>query len=299
MIIKDNLKINGAIASKMYLTTDSSGNINGSLSSGGGGGDGGGGGSTLVYQGRSETKDHLNYINDNYYEVEQVSITTGPFTIDQQDEQRQQVPGTWSSPFIINDTNLNIDPLLFITNKINVKIVDTSNNNVYIGTIDYDKEIYTDDYKIIYNFTDSNIDSPYTLDTVTSKYNLNILLYYIQPSDQKTDLDKYNFNQNNAIMITRGNLAYNAEYFNVKLIINTRENDIPGTFKIFMITDNQEAQRFSYPPIYDDDGNSLNITADAFILSSINRESNHSVSTLVTNFPIIEANISIISYVNI
>ena len=64
-----------------------------------------------------------------------------------------------------------------------------------------------------------------------------------------------------------------------------------------MITDNQEAQHFSYPPIYDDDGNSLNITADAFILSSINRESNYSVSTLVTNFPIIEANISIISYV--
>jgi hypothetical protein len=100
---------------------------------------------------------------------------------------------------------------------------------------------------------------------------------------------------NNYIIITKSPLSIN-EYLNIKLNTNTYETDIPGIFKIFIINTanlNNTPQQFSYPPLYDDNGYSLSIETDTFINIFDGDQ-----YILVTNFPIIQTNITIISYVS-
>jgi hypothetical protein len=306
MIIKDNVKILGGIASKIYLTTDESGVPTGQLTSGGGGG--GGGGATLVYNNTAIGKGQENYINNNYYQKPAGTITTG-----QTSATNGTLPASWTSPFVFNDTDLNKNKK-FIVDNINVRVTDISNGTTYDGTIVHGDELfYNAENKIIYNFTVHDFFvSSFILDPEKT-YALSILFYYIQPQTIDS-FDKYNFNKNtspggtggyttdNAIIITKGSQVQtvNTEYFNIKLTIEITDTDIPGKFKLFLMNSSGEAEQiFSYPSIYDDNGKSFNITADAFTVSSMDSTLEYSTSTIVTNFPITNANISIISYLNI
>lgn len=296
MKFKGDLKVLGGIAAGQYLTIDPTGNILGSISSGGGGGSSGDI-STLVYQGITMNKMDPNYISNNYYEVDAGSITPGQTT-----GQNGPVPGDWTSPFIINNKFLN-NNMSYIINNMNVKITDSAKLAEYIGILQYDSAIFTSSSQTIYNFIDSDTTTPHILEHETSTYTLSLLLYYIQPSE--FPLDKYNFNKNtnsypkdNAILIKKNTTEMvNSEYFNIKLNTMTMETDIPGIFKIFIINTanlNNTPQQFSYPPLYDDDGNSLSIETDTFI-SAFDGDQ----YILVTNFPIIETNITIVSYVSL
>ena len=252
--------------------------------------------SLLVYQGISMNKMDPNYISDNYYEVDAGSITTG-----QTNGQNGPVPGHWTSPFIINNQFLNSN-MSYIINNMNVKITDSATSAEYIGILQYDTAIFNSSNQTIYNFIDSNTTTPHTLDHETSTYTLSLLLYYIQQSE--LPLDKYNFNKNtnsyprdNAIEIKKNTTEMvNSEYFNIKLSTNTMETDIPGIFKIFIINTanlNMAPQQFSYPPLYDNNGISMSIITDTFLSAFDGNE-----YILVTNFPIVETNITIISYVS-
>ena len=295
MIIKDNVKILGDIASKMYLTTDESGMITGQLTSGGGGGEGGG--ATLVYNGKAIGKGQENYIEDNYYLKYGGSITAG------QTATNGTLPGNWSSPFVFNDPDvINTLDNYFVENM-EVKVMTGSFS--HYGTIvrGGGDEFKNSENKTIYNFTDRSA-TPYTLTEGT--FFIAFIFYYIQPHPTDS-FDRYNFNNNtntgiyttdNAIIIKRGNGGVDREYFNIKLTIEITDTDIPGKFKLLLMNGEEEAlQIFSYPSIYDDNGKSFNITVDAFTESTPTSTGDYSTSILVTNFPITKANISIISYI--
>jgi len=216
-------------------------------------------------------------------------VHTGGITPGQINSQAGSVPSTWTSPFIINDPNINNNST-YITNNMLIMIINTENGGEYIGTLNLDNVYITESGKQIYNFTDTNdYGEPLILYHETQTYEMFLFIDYQEPPVNSAS------SANNYIIITKSPLSIN-EYLNIKLNTNTYETDIPGIFKIFIINTanlNNTPQQFSYPPLYDDNGYSLSIETDTFINIFDGDQ-----YILVTNFPIIQTNITIISYVS-
>ena len=217
------------------------------------------------------------------------TINAGGITPGQINSQAGSVPSTWTSPFIINDPNINNNST-YITNNMLIMIINTENGGEYIGTLNLDNVYITESGKQIYNFTDTNdYGEPLILYHETQTYEMFLFIDYQEPPVNSAS------SANNYIIITKSPLSIN-EYLNIKLNTNTYETDIPGIFKIFIINTanlNNTPQQFSYPPLYDDNGYSLSIETDTFINIFDGDQ-----YILVTNFPIIQTNITIISYVS-
>lgn len=215
-------------------------------------------------------------------------VYAGGITPGQLNSDAGPVPEFYSDPFIINDPNLNNNSTYIINNMI-VVIINPANGDFYIGILNFDPA-YMVSGKQIYNFTDNNnTETPVHLDHETLTYELYLYTNYQEPAVNSASVS------NKDIIITKTPLSGN-EYLNIKLNTNTMETYIPGIFKIFIINTanlNMVPQQFSYPPLYDDNGNSLSIITDTFINIFDGDQ-----YILVTNFPIIQTNITIVSYVS-